>query len=121
MLEIPRHISNPITRVAFTAWLVMWCGILSSPDFGIAYNEISGFQGGHLKGTVTLTGQPPKPRRYNLVVSPDPYYCGRISDGKGWRLSPTLQLHSSDQGVANVIVFIDHINSGKPMAHALIP
>ena len=92
----------------------MWCGNFISPNFGIAYNEISGFQGGHLKGTVTLKGQLTKPRGYNLVVSPDPYYCGRISDGKGWRLSPTIHLKSHDQVVPNVIVFLDNINSGKP-------
>ena len=109
------HICKKITALALTAWLFMWCGHFISPNFGLAYNEISGFQGGHLKGTVTLNGQLTKPRRYNLVVSPDPYYCGRISDGKGWRLSPTIQINSKDQGVPNVIVFLDNINSGKPI------
>lgn len=109
------NISKEISILALAAWLFTWCGDLISPNFVIGYDEISGFQSGHLKGTVTLKGQLSKPRRYNLVVSPDPYYCGRISDGKGWRLSPNIQLNSNHQGVPNVIVFLDGINSGKPI------
>ena len=81
----------------------------------LAYDEISGFQGVHIKGKVTLKGKLPKPRRYNLVVSPDPYYCGRISDGKGWRLSSSIQL-SRNQGISEVIVFLKDVQKGKPFS-----
>ena len=51
-----------------------------------AYEGITVADGGTLTGTVKLEGQVPKPKGYNLVTLPDPYYCGRISDGQGWRI-----------------------------------
>ncbi len=46
-----------------------------------AYDEISITDGGTVSGTVTLAGDVPKPKGYNLTTLPDPLYCGRISDG----------------------------------------
>ncbi len=51
-----------------------------------AYEEIPVTDGGTVFGTITLAGEVPKPKGYNLVTLPDPYYCGRISDGQGWRI-----------------------------------
>jgi plastocyanin len=79
-----------------------------------SYEESSDFEGGHVTGTIFLNGQMPQPKRYNLVLFPDPYYCGRISDGKGWRISPFLQLRSKD-GIPGVIVFLHDIKRGKPL------
>ena len=39
-----------------------------------------------IEGTVTLEGAVPEPKGFNLITFPDPQYCGRISNGKGWRL-----------------------------------
>ena len=32
------------------------------------------------------SGSIPEPKGFNLITFPDPTYCGRISNGKGWRL-----------------------------------
>jgi len=80
-----------------------------------AYEEVTVADGGTLSGTVTLVGQVPKPKGYNLVTFPDPVYCGRISNGTGWRL-----LQSFNVGVENafrdVVVLIEGIERGKPFA-----
>ena len=100
-----------VIRVALT---LMIGGILFFSEPGFPYEVSSVLKGGHLSGKVRLVGPIPDPKRYNLVVSPDPYYCGRISDGKGWRLSPTVQ-RGSMQGAPNVIVYLQGIDSGKPI------
>ena len=104
-----RGLVNVIT-VAFT---LLIGGMLFFGEASFPYEISSVLNGGHLSGKVRLIGPIPDPKRYNLVVSPDPYYCGRISDGKGWRLSPTVQLRSM-QGAPNVIVYLQGIDSGKP-------
>ena len=51
-----------------------------------AYEEIAVTDGGTLSGKVVLDGKVPMPKGYNLTTLPDAIYCGRISDGRGWRL-----------------------------------
>lgn len=99
------------------------CGALGVSAFAMvvavgsaqAYEEVTVADGGTLSGTVTLVGQVPKPKGYNLVTFPDPVYCGRISNGTGWRL-----LQSFNVGVENafrdVVVLIEGIERGKPFA-----
>ncbi|MDE3036308.1 MAG: carboxypeptidase regulatory-like domain-containing protein, partial [Nitrospirota bacterium] len=57
-----------------------------------AYEEITVPDGGTLTGQVTLEGAVPKPKGYNLTTLPDPLYCGRISDGQGWRILQPFQV-----------------------------
>jgi hypothetical protein len=57
---------------------------LTVPAYG--YEEVAVADGGSIAGSVTLLGEVPKPKGYNLTTLPDPIYCGRISDGRGWRL-----------------------------------
>ncbi len=80
-----------------------------------AYEEIAVTAGGTLSGRVTLDGEVPKPKGYNLITLPDAVYCGRVSDGRGWRL---LQPFSVGAGGSfrDVVVFIDGIERGKPFA-----
>lgn len=88
------------------------------PSFGYEVSTV--LKGGHISGRVHLASGLPQPRRYNLVVSPDPYYCGRISDGRGWRLSPSIQI-GPHRGIPNVIVYLEGIDSGKPFDHSAKP
>ena len=78
----------------------------------LAYEEIVVTDGGTLVGTVTLQGKVPSPKGYNLTTLPDPVYCGRVSDGRGWRL-----LQPFDVGEAGafrqVVVHIEAIERGK--------
>ena len=83
-----------------------------SRGLAVAYEEITVADGGTLIGTVTLIGKVPGPKGYNLTTLPDSVYCGRISDGRGWRL-----LQPFDVGEAGtfrqVVVHIEAIERGK--------
>ena len=77
-----------------------------------AYEEIFLAEGGSLSGTVHLHGKVPMPKGYNLTTVPDPVYCGRISDGRGWRLLQPFDVGSQAE-FRNVVVYLDGIEKGK--------
>jgi hypothetical protein len=62
-----------------------------------AYEETIVSEGGTLVGTVTLDGKVPRPKGYNLITLPDQVYCGRISDGQGWRLLQPFNVGQAGQ------------------------
>ncbi len=79
-----------------------------------AYEVVDVEHGGTITGKVTLQGQPmPTSQGFNLVTFPDPEYCGRISNGSGWRL---LYDFSIDQagGLKNVVVTLEGVEKGRP-------
>lgn len=85
-----------------------------------AYEELTVSNGGTLRGTVTLEGEVPKPKGYNLTTLPDAVYCGRISDGRGWRLLQPFDI--GDSGVfRQVVVYIESIEKGKSFAESKPP
>lgn len=79
-----------------------------------AYEEIDVQNGGTLTGHVTLHGEVPKPKGYNLVTFPDPVFCGRISDGNGFRLLQPFNVGPDGQ-FRNVVIVIEGIDQGKPI------
>lgn len=83
-------------------------GAASAP----AYEETGVTGGGSLTGRVTLTGDIPKPKGYNLTTLPDAIYCGRISDGRGWRLLQPFHV-GSNGAFRDVVVLIEGIEKGK--------
>ena len=87
--------------------------IMSSVSSAYAYEEITVTEGGTLVGTVKLEGAVPKPKGYNLVTLPDQYYCGRISDGQGWRILQPFQVGPSGE-FREVVVYLEGIDKGKP-------
>ncbi len=92
------------------------CLILSIPASsvrGYEVKEIAG--GGTVQGTVTLSGAVPDPKAYNLVIFPDPEYCGRISNGNGWRLLRDFLVNEQGQ-VRNVVVLLEGVAEGKPFS-----
>ena len=80
------------------------------------YQEKSVSNGGILAGRVTLVGDVPKPKGYNLVTLPDAVYCGRISTGTGWRLLQPFVV-GPDGGFKNVVIYLEAITEGKPFAY----
>ena len=87
--------------------------VISSVVSAYAYEEITVIEGGTLVGTVKLEGAVPKPKGYNLVTLPDQYYCGRISDGQGWRILQPFQVGPSGE-FREVVVYLEGIDKGKP-------
>ncbi|HMK24370.1 MAG TPA: carboxypeptidase regulatory-like domain-containing protein [Terriglobales bacterium] len=91
---------------------------LGSP--ALAYEEITVTDGGTLTGTVKLEGAVPKPKGYNLTTLPDPIYCGRISDGQGWRILQPFQIGPAGE-FRDVVVYLEGIDKGKPFSEGGVP
>ena len=78
-----------------------------------AYEEVSLAESGSLSGVVHFDGKVPMPKGYNLTTVPDPVYCGRISDGRGWRLLQPFEIGPKGE-FRRVVVFLEGIEKGKP-------
>ena len=91
---------------------------LSAPVFG--YEEVSVRDGGTLSGRVTLAGDVPKPKGYNLTTLPDQFYCGRISDGQGWRILQPFQVGPAGE-FRQVVVYLEGVEKGKPFDEKGVP
>ena len=85
-----------------------------------AYEEVSLAESGSLAGTVRFDGKVPLPKGYNLTTVPDPVYCGRISDGRGWRLLQPFDIGPKGE-FRCVVVFLDGIEKGKPFGDYTSP
>ena len=92
------------------AALIIAAAGFSNPAW--AYEEITVTDGGSITGTVTLDGQVPKPKGYNLTTLPDQFYCGRISDGQGWRILQPFQVGPAGE-FREVVVYLEGINKGN--------
>jgi hypothetical protein len=85
-----------------------------------AYDEITVTDGGTVTGQVTMTGKVPKPKGYNLTTLPDPLYCGRISDGRGWRILQPFNIGPAGE-FREVVVYLEGIDKGKPFDEKGVP
>ena len=92
--------------------VVVWLLPVGSP-LALAYDVVDVETGGTIKGTVTLKGAAPPPKAYNLITFPDPEYCGRISDGKGWRLLKDFVVNDRNQ-LQSVVMMVEGVTAGKP-------
>jgi hypothetical protein len=104
-----------MTRIVAAAAVAL---SMTGPAF--SYEEMTVSDGGTLMGTVKLEGQVPKPKGYNLVTLPDQYYCGRISDGQGWRILQPFQVGPGGE-FREVVVYLEGIEKGKPFDHGGVP
>ena len=86
---------------------------LSSLTPASAYEVIDVRHAGTIEGTVTLDGPVPEPKAFSLITFPDPAYCGRISNGRGWRLLHDFVVDRQG-GLKNAIVLLEGIEAGKP-------
>lgn len=85
-----------------------------------AYEEVILTNGGALTGTITLEGKIPRPKGYNLTTLPDQIYCGRISDGRGWRLLQPFNV-GPIQEFRGVVVYLEGVNKGKAFSSFATP
>ncbi len=85
-----------------------------------AYDEAVVTDGGKLAGKMTLDGKVPRPKGYNLITLPDQVYCGRISDGQGWRLLQPFNVGPSGE-FRDVVVYLEGIEKGKPFTNVPAP
>lgn len=78
-----------------------------------SYDVIQIEHGGTIEGRVTLDGPAPEPKGFNLITFPDPAYCGRISNGRGWRLLYDFMVDPNG-GLKDAIVLLEGVEAGKP-------
>ena len=100
-------------KSVLTTGLCLILSIPASSVWGYAVKEVA--RGGTVQGTVTLSGPVPDPKAFNLVIFPDPEYCGRISNGNGWRLLRDFLVNERGQ-VLNVVVLLEGVTEGKPFS-----
>ena len=91
--------------------LALWC--VTAVSTVTAYDVIDVEHPATIQGTVTLEGAVPDPKGFNLITFPDPQYCGRISNGRGWRLLHDFVVGSTG-GLKDAIVLLEGVESGKP-------
>jgi hypothetical protein len=101
-----------IMRYILAAIIAVMTGLGSS---AWSYEEALVTDGGKLVGSVTLEGTVPKPKGYNLTTLPDQVYCGRISDGHGWRLLQPFNVGPAGE-FRDVVIYIEGIEKGKSFA-----
>ena len=93
--------------------LVTALALLSMCVSAYGYEEIAVTEGGTLVGAIKLEGAVPKPKGYNLMTLPDQFYCGRISDGQGWRILQPFHVGPSGE-FRDVVVYLEGVDKGKP-------
>jgi Polysaccharide lyase family 4, domain II len=98
------------TQALGAAILVM---LLAGAASVLAYDVVDVPRGGTIEGTVTLEGAVPEPKGFNLITFPDPAYCGRISNGRGWRLLHDFMVDPQG-GLKDAIVLLEGVEAGKP-------
>jgi hypothetical protein len=69
--------------------------------------------GGTIYGKVTTTACKPIPTGFTLVYFTDPFYCGRISTGTGWRILKEFDV-AADGGLKDTVVWLADATKGKP-------
>jgi hypothetical protein len=106
---------NSRRRLLWTLGMVLGLGfsILHGEPGAFGYQKIVVRDGGMLTGTVKLKGGKPAPRAFDLVNYYDHIYCGRISNGNGWRLLREFTI-GEDRGVKEVLIMLKGIERGKP-------
>lgn len=100
--------------------LIIGSVILAGSGQAVAYEEFSVSGGGTVTGTVQLEGQVPRPKGYNLTTLPDPLYCGRISDGQGWRILQPFNVGPAGE-FREVVVYLEGVEKGKPFDEGSTP
>jgi hypothetical protein len=98
---------------AIASSMVMLCGLFFPLTFAWSYDVIDVQHGGTIEGTISLDGAVPEPKGFNLITFPDPAYCGRISNGRGWRLLHDFVV-SPQGGLQDAIVLLEGVEAGKP-------
>ena len=91
----------------------MLAAITVGAGLASAYDVMEVQHGGTIEGTIRLDGAVPEPKGFNLITFPDPAYCGRISNGRGWRLLHDFVV-SQQGGLKDAIVLLEGVEAGKP-------
>ena len=98
--------------LGLTVSTMLFCTVFAAHP-AAAYEVVDVQNGGSVQGRVSLSGAVPEPKGFNLITFPDPAYCGRISNGTGWRLLHDFVVGPKG-GLKDTIVILEGVTSGKP-------
>ena len=96
--------------LAIAVVTLMLVASVSIPVPASAYDVIDVQHGGTIEGTISLDGAVPEPKGFNLITFPDPAYCGRISNGRGWRLLHDFVVGPKHE-LKDAIVFLEGVEA----------
>jgi len=96
-------------------WVLILSVLLLTVSQGGAYQEIEVQNGGTIQGKAILTGNMPPPRIYHLVLFPNIDMCAEvdIDDSGENRILDDFKI-SSDGGMKDVVITLEHVEAGKP-------
>ena len=98
----------------FPAPLAILSLALLTTGFTPVYEEVELSQGASITGTIRLAGPPPPPRRYRVSMGAYPEYCKVIANKNG-DVEISEVRTSGDGAIADVVVFFQEIERGKPV------
>ncbi|WP_447965777.1 hypothetical protein [Nitrospira sp. Ecomares 2.1] len=92
---------------------VMWCALMSQQTVH-AYQEEEIAGGGIISGVMKFSGIVPSAKTHKVTMGSHPEFCQTISDKNGVIHIPEVRV-SSKQRLADVIVFLQEVERGKPV------
>lgn len=97
------------------AGLVLWALLIGQP--ANAYQPEVVDKGGTITGVVKFSGIVPVPKTYKVAMGSNPEFCQTVADEKGV-ISISQVRVSSQQKVADVVIFLQEVERGKPVPKA---
>lgn len=82
-----------------------------------AYEETSIARPASIVGVVKFSGTIPPPQRYRVTMGANPEYCRTLADAEGNIVTPQARV-SASQELADVVVFLQEVEKGKPVPKA---
>lgn len=97
----------------FLASVGLWA--VACGHSALAYEEELVKEGGSIAGMVKFSGRIPSPTTYKVNMGSNPEFCRTIADENGMIRIPQARISSKHQ-VADVVVFLQEVERGKPVA-----
>lgn len=79
-----------------------------------AYEETAVPNGASVAGIVKFSGITPDPQRFNVKMGSNPDFCKVRADDKGEVVVPQVRVSSANE-LADVVVFLQEVDKGKPL------
>lgn len=109
---IQKQVKTNVWRRSAMVVVMVW-GLLIGQSAD-AYQEVVVAEGGSIAGVVKFSGSVPFPKTYKVTMGSDPEFCQAIADEKGMISLPPIRI-SSKQTLADVVVFLQEVERGKPV------
>ncbi len=95
-------------------------GIVISLAVGSVYGTAMAYESGPIEngasvvGVVRFSGTMPEPQRYKVTMGANPEFCKPIADAKGEVVVPQARVSAAGE-LADVVVFLQEVDKGKPI------